>query len=50
MFLKIRVGIIALILATDMARHAEILEKFKLNIDHFDWKNEEHITSVREPL
>ncbi|XP_055340822.1 high affinity cGMP-specific 3',5'-cyclic phosphodiesterase 9A-like isoform X2 [Paramacrobiotus metropolitanus] len=47
MFIKIRVGIISLILATDMARHAEILDKFKQNIDHFDWTNEDHITSLK---
>lgn len=49
-FTKIRVGIIALILATDMARHAEILDKFKQNVDHFDWTNEDHITSVKTTI
>uniref|UniRef100_A0A8C7Z6D5 High affinity cGMP-specific 3',5'-cyclic phosphodiesterase 9A n=1 Tax=Oryzias sinensis TaxID=183150 RepID=A0A8C7Z6D5_9TELE len=42
-FKKIRQGIITLILATDMARHGEILETFKLNVDHFDFTNEEHV-------
>ena len=45
-FLRIRVGIIALILATDMARHAEILDKFKQHIDNFEWDNNDHITTV----
>ncbi|OQV12586.1 High affinity cGMP-specific 3',5'-cyclic phosphodiesterase 9A [Hypsibius exemplaris] len=46
-FNRVRVGIIALILATDMARHAEILEKFKVNVDHFDYKSEDHITALK---
>uniref|UniRef100_A0A3B3IB13 Phosphodiesterase n=1 Tax=Oryzias latipes TaxID=8090 RepID=A0A3B3IB13_ORYLA len=46
-FKKIRQGIITLILATDMARHGEILETFKLNVDHFDFTNEEHVASLK---
>jgi len=37
-----------LILATDMARHSEILETFKSKIDKFDFANEDHVNSVRQ--
>jgi len=37
-----------LILATDMARHSEILETFKAKIDKFDFGNEDHLNSVRK--
>ncbi|KAM9035592.1 high affinity cGMP-specific 3',5'-cyclic phosphodiesterase 9A isoform 2-T2 [Sarcophilus harrisii] len=48
-FKKIRQGIITLILATDMARHAEILDSFKEKMENFDYTNEEHmIYSDRE--
>ncbi|KAH0624808.1 hypothetical protein JD844_032631 [Phrynosoma platyrhinos] len=43
-FKRIRQGIITLILATDMARHAEILDSFKEILDNFDYSNEEHVT------
>ncbi|KAM6447416.1 high affinity cGMP-specific 3',5'-cyclic phosphodiesterase 9A isoform 3-T3 [Liasis olivaceus] len=43
-FKRIRQGIITLILATDMARHAEILDSFKEILDKFDYSNEEHVT------
>nr|XP_042715144.1 high affinity cGMP-specific 3',5'-cyclic phosphodiesterase 9A isoform X3 [Chrysemys picta bellii] len=43
-FKRIRQGIITLILATDMARHAEILDSFKEKMDNFDYSNEEHVT------
>lgn len=39
-------GMITLILATDMARHAEIMEAFKEKVDSFDFSNEEHRTLV----
>lgn len=39
-------GIITLILATDMARHGEILDKFKPKVETFDFSNEEHKISV----
>ena len=35
-----------LILATDMARHSEILETFKAKVDKFDFANEDHLNSV----
>ena len=40
-------GMIMLILATDMARHGEILEAFKQKLENFDWNNEDHLNSVR---
>eukprot|EP00061_Rhincodon_typus_P016650 g44977.t1 len=48
-FKQIRQGIITLILATDMARHGEILDSFKPKVATFDFLNEEHkISSDRE--
>lgn len=41
-------GIITLILATDMARHGEILDSFKQKVDNFDFTNEEHVTCVSQ--
>lgn len=35
-----------LILATDMARHNEILEAFKLKCDVFDFTLDDHLNSV----
>lgn len=40
-------GMITLILATDMARHAEIMDSFKEKMENFDYSNEEHMTLVR---
>lgn len=37
---------ITLILATDMARHAEIMDSFKETMENFDYSNEEHMTLV----
>ena len=43
-------GMVMLILATDMARHSEILETFKAKVDKFDFASEDHLNSVsREP-
>ncbi|KAG9351475.1 hypothetical protein JZ751_022725 [Albula glossodonta] len=42
-FKQIRQAIITLILATDMARHGEILDSFKQKVDNFDFTNEEHV-------
>jgi hypothetical protein len=36
-----------LILATDMARHSEILEAFKMKVDNFDFAKEDNVNSVR---
>uniref|UniRef100_A0A4X2M9W6 Phosphodiesterase n=1 Tax=Vombatus ursinus TaxID=29139 RepID=A0A4X2M9W6_VOMUR len=46
-FKKIRQGIITLILATDMARHAEILDSFKEKMENFDYTNEEHMIYLK---
>ena len=35
-----------LILATDMARHSEILEAFKAKLDNFDFTSVDHLNSV----
>lgn len=46
-FKQIRQGIIMLILATDMARHSEILEAFKVKKEKFDFSNEDHLNSLK---
>lgn len=46
MYSEIREGIIRCILATDMARHNEILTQFQDIISTFDYSNEAHINSV----
>jgi high affinity cGMP-specific 3',5'-cyclic phosphodiesterase 9 len=38
---------ITLILATDMARHAEILDSFKEKMESFDYSNQEHMTLLK---
>ena len=35
-----------LILATDMARHSEIVERFKSKLDTFDFGNDDYVGSV----
>uniref|UniRef100_A0A8B9HYY7 Phosphodiesterase n=1 Tax=Astyanax mexicanus TaxID=7994 RepID=A0A8B9HYY7_ASTMX len=49
-FKQIRQGTITLILATDMARHGEILDSFKQKVDNFDFTNEEHVTCLKMVL
>ncbi|XP_023144123.1 high affinity cGMP-specific 3',5'-cyclic phosphodiesterase 9A isoform X3 [Amphiprion ocellaris] len=49
-FKQIRQGTITLILATDMARHGEILDSFKQKVDNFDYADEEHITCLKMVL
>uniref|UniRef100_H3APQ2 Phosphodiesterase n=1 Tax=Latimeria chalumnae TaxID=7897 RepID=H3APQ2_LATCH len=49
-FKEIRQGIITLILATDMARHGEILDSFKQKVDNFDFTNEEHVSCLKMVL
>ncbi|NXG64871.1 PDE9A phosphodiesterase, partial [Hemiprocne comata] len=49
-FKQIRQGIITLILATDMARHAEILDSFKEKMENFDYSNEEHTSCLKMVL
>lgn len=47
MFRVIREGIIRCILATDMARHNEILAQFKeAVVDGFDFTNKTHVNLV----
>uniref|UniRef100_A0A8D1TFE3 Phosphodiesterase n=1 Tax=Sus scrofa TaxID=9823 RepID=A0A8D1TFE3_PIG len=46
-FRQIRQGMITLILATDMARHAEIMDSFKEKMEDFDYSNEEHLTLLK---
>ncbi|XP_039713340.1 high affinity cGMP-specific 3',5'-cyclic phosphodiesterase 9A [Pteropus medius] len=40
-------GMITLILATDMARHAEIMDSFKEKMEDFDYSCEEHTTLLK---
>uniref|UniRef100_A0A8D0CJC6 Phosphodiesterase n=1 Tax=Scleropages formosus TaxID=113540 RepID=A0A8D0CJC6_SCLFO len=49
-FKLIRQGTITLILATDMARHGEIVDSFKQIVDVFDFSNEEHVTCLKMVL
>ncbi|XP_045573237.1 high affinity cGMP-specific 3',5'-cyclic phosphodiesterase 9A isoform X1 [Salmo salar] len=46
-FKHLRQAIITLILATDMARHGEILDSFKQNVDNFDFTNHKHVTCLK---
>ncbi|TWW80280.1 High affinity cGMP-specific 3',5'-cyclic phosphodiesterase 9A, partial [Takifugu flavidus] len=43
-------GTITLILATDMARHGEILDSFKQKVDGFDFADEDHMTCLKMVL
>ncbi|XP_028824038.1 high affinity cGMP-specific 3',5'-cyclic phosphodiesterase 9A [Denticeps clupeoides] len=47
---QIHQGTIALILATDMARHGEILDLFKQKMENFDFTNEEHVSCLKMVL
>lgn len=50
-FKRIRAGITQLILATDMARHSEIIESFKAKQENgFDYKNKEHLDTLKMVL
>ncbi|KAH9514910.1 High affinity cAMP-specific and IBMX-insensitive 3',5'-cyclic phosphodiesterase 9A [Bulinus truncatus] len=50
-FKRIRAGITMLILATDMARHAEIMESFKEKLAAgFDDKNKDHLDTLKMVL
>ncbi|KTF75809.1 hypothetical protein cypCar_00050402 [Cyprinus carpio] len=49
-FKQIRQGTITLILATDMARHGEILDSFRQKVDNFDFTDEEHVTCLKMVL
>ncbi|XP_029428105.1 high affinity cGMP-specific 3',5'-cyclic phosphodiesterase 9A [Rhinatrema bivittatum] len=50
LFRRIRQAVITLILATDMARHGDILEGFKQIIPSFSFSNEEHVKCVKMVL
>lgn len=39
-----------LILATDMARHSEIVERFKSKLDTFDFSNDDYVSSVSRQM
>lgn len=45
-FKQVREGMIRCILATDMARHNEILSQFKEITPEFDYSNKAHVNSV----
>ncbi|XP_076065329.1 high affinity cGMP-specific 3',5'-cyclic phosphodiesterase 9A-like [Oratosquilla oratoria] len=47
LFIEIRAEVIMLVLATDMARHSEILDDFRKKLEVFDLKNSEHMTSLK---
>ncbi|KAL3886688.1 hypothetical protein ACJMK2_026667, partial [Sinanodonta woodiana] len=47
---RVRAGITMLILATDMARHGEIMEGFKSKVVKFDFKSKEHIDTLKMVL
>ena len=47
MFKQVREGIIRCILATDMAKHNEILNSFKDLLPTFDFSNKDHKNQVR---
>ncbi|XP_072281951.1 high affinity cGMP-specific 3',5'-cyclic phosphodiesterase 9A [Pyxicephalus adspersus] len=50
LFKQIRQALIRLILATDMAKHGEILEAFKLIVFNFDFSSEEHVKTLQMML
>ncbi|XP_053307866.1 high affinity cGMP-specific 3',5'-cyclic phosphodiesterase 9A-like [Spea bombifrons] len=50
LFKQMRQSIIRLILATDMARHGDILESFKRFLPSFDFGNEEHVKVLQMVL
>ncbi|XP_077985023.1 high affinity cGMP-specific 3',5'-cyclic phosphodiesterase 9A-like [Glandiceps talaboti] len=51
LFKRLRQGMIMLILATDMARHSEIVDSFKTKVENgFDFKNEDNLNSLKMVL
>ena len=46
LFKEIRMGMVKLILATDMAKHKDILDELCSYIPKFDFKKKEHLDSV----
>ncbi|XP_077312298.1 high affinity cGMP-specific 3',5'-cyclic phosphodiesterase 9A [Lithobates pipiens] len=49
-FKQIRQAIICLILATDMAKHGDILESFRQTVSNFDFSNEDHVKTLQMML
>jgi len=49
-FKRIRAGIITLILATDMARHSEIMDNFNEKRETFDFHDEDDLTALKMVL
>ncbi|CAI9738060.1 affinity cGMP-specific 3 3' [Octopus vulgaris] len=49
-FKRIRAGITMLILATDMARHAEIMDKFNSIVSDFNFENKDHLNTLKMVL
>eukprot|EP00106_Octopus_bimaculoides_P016183 XP_014783625.1 PREDICTED: high affinity cGMP-specific 3',5'-cyclic phosphodiesterase 9A-like [Octopus bimaculoides] len=49
-FKRIRAGITMLILATDMARHAEIMDKFNSILSDFNFENKDHLNTLKMVL
>nr|XP_022327308.1 high affinity cGMP-specific 3',5'-cyclic phosphodiesterase 9A-like isoform X1 [Crassostrea virginica]XP_022327393.1 high affinity cGMP-specific 3',5'-cyclic phosphodiesterase 9A-like isoform X1 [Crassostrea virginica] len=50
-FKRIRAGITMLILATDMARHGEIMDNFKMKLEpEFDYKNKDSLDTLKMVL
>lgn len=47
---SIRQNMIMLILATDMAKHSEIVETFKENLNNFDFTREDHLNCLKMVL
>ncbi|XP_022090063.1 high affinity cGMP-specific 3',5'-cyclic phosphodiesterase 9A-like isoform X2 [Acanthaster planci] len=45
---RVREGMISCILATDMAKHNEILNKFKAVVPEFDYSNKEHLNLLMQ--
>ncbi|XP_059497366.1 high affinity cGMP-specific 3',5'-cyclic phosphodiesterase 9A-like isoform X2 [Stegostoma tigrinum] len=50
LFMQIQEGITELILATDMARHEEIMSAFTCCVDKFDYENIEHLRLLKQVL
>ncbi|XP_013391999.1 high affinity cGMP-specific 3',5'-cyclic phosphodiesterase 9A isoform X2 [Lingula anatina] len=49
-FKRIRANITMLILGTDMARHGEVMDKFKRTLTDFDYNNKEHLDLLKMVL
>ncbi|XP_038076096.1 high affinity cGMP-specific 3',5'-cyclic phosphodiesterase 9A-like [Patiria miniata] len=45
---RVREGMISCILATDMAKHSEILNKFKAIVPEFDYSSKDHLNTLMQ--